>query len=50
MESGIACLHCITKSSWQERNNGFRILFWRWKPEFKTFAQYGISVCWINQY
>ena len=49
LEAGIYCLYYITKCSWREWNNGFRILFFRWIPEFKTFVRDGIPVCWINQ-
>ena len=49
VESGMYFLHYITKCSWWEWNNGSQILLWQWTPEFKTFAQDGIPVCFINQ-
>ena len=50
MESGIYCLHYITKYSWWEWNNGSRVLFCQCTPEFKTFGRDGIPFCWINWY
>ena len=45
VEAGIDCLHYITKHSCWERNNGYRIFFWSWTPEFKDFSRDNIPGC-----
>ena len=47
LEAGLDCLHYATMSTWWEWPKGSRLFFWRWAPEFQTFARDGIPVCWL---
>ena len=47
LSAACDCLNYATKSNWWEWKGGSRLFFWRWTPEFRTFARDGIPICWL---